>query len=164
MSDGELAAFLGGVTGVAWGARGPVPQPISDAAASFSSANPKPTPAEFRGQVSHAATVISGWDKPDAAVLHTALKAYYVLAWMDYLAARGDPGQRLPACAYQVAFTPTYQRAAAPDNREHESAGREPRTLPLPTPDEPSRPREEIPVGGGVEPWFGGAPAAGGPG
>lgn len=113
-SDEQLQAFIDATDRLEWVIVGAedVPGWISEAAEAFSKDWPRPSIDELRLHIQHAVTVARGWDDPDhpKVMLHSALKSFIILAWLDYLEHHPPSGEGpVPVdvkWATRVTFTP----------------------------------------------------------
>ena len=106
-SDEDLKVFLKDIERVNFKAQD-VPDWVLAEAEAFAAENNKPEPGELRALIGATVNAAMGWDEPDdrRAMLHGALKAYYLTSWLDHL-HRGKHRVDLTK-AYRVAFTPIF--------------------------------------------------------
>jgi hypothetical protein len=111
-SDKLLKEFVGSIERLDYTVRGRVPQDVIDLADRFAKPNPRPSPSELRDCVDHAVNEAMGWDDPDQPdkMLHSGLKIFYLLSWLDFLAKQQKGGLEAPLSqALQVAYTPVFK-------------------------------------------------------
>lgn len=122
-TDDYLQGLFDDVSRLVWTSADKVPAWIEQEAEDFSRNPPRATPAEMRDHLQHAIFVARGWDDPDdrRTILHSALKAYYLIQWIGRLAHHQRNKTLDLSHAYKVSFAPTFKDATsidiAPANR-----------------------------------------------
>lgn len=114
--DAELEEFVTKIKRLSWKQVGtePLPQWVADAANAFAEEAPRPDIEELRAHIDHSVEVARGWDDPHDRVvmLHSALKSYYLLKWLDFLEHHAPDAVSGPVpvdvkWAARVSFTPS---------------------------------------------------------
>ncbi len=114
-SDDDLTRVFEGVTRLVWSAQTDLPEWVHREADAFAADPPRATPDELREHIGHAVTVARGWDDPDdrRTMLHSALKSFYLIKWLERLVGRNHGGRPDLSLAYRVSFTPAFTTNAS---------------------------------------------------
>lgn len=111
-SDEQLRSFLGGIERLDYFVPPGITKWVQEEAEAYSRPNPKPSIVELRQMIETSVQSSMGWDDPDQPekMLHTALKSYYLIKWMEHLmrAAARRKSKLDPIVAAKVAFTPAF--------------------------------------------------------
>jgi hypothetical protein len=109
-SDSEIDAFFDRVERLQWKGVSDPPEWLRTLADNFVATQPRPTPDEFRLHIEHTVTIASGWDDPDdhRIMFHTAVKAFYLTRWIEYLYHRTGDANLDIGLAMRASFTPEF--------------------------------------------------------